>query len=210
MFWSEFLLLAGAHLLALASPGPDFLLLARSSLRHGRTYGLAVSLGIALANGLYIALVIGGWSVLQDSPTLLAALQWLASGYLAWLGWMFIRASRAPTDWLDMVAIAHAQRVSPLLGMGAGFLSALLNPKNGLFYFGLFSVIVEAHTGLGRRLFYGVWLGCAVLAWDAALVCLIAREKVVIALGRAMPLIERCAGLLLLVAAVALAAGRLR
>ncbi|MFX6330733.1 LysE family transporter, partial [Acinetobacter baumannii] len=64
MLSSEFFLLAGAHLLALASPGPDFLLLLRGSLRHGRGYGLAAALGIALANGLYIALAIGGFSLL--------------------------------------------------------------------------------------------------------------------------------------------------
>ena len=52
MLSSEFFLLAGAHLLALASPGPDFLLLLRGSLRHGRGYGLAAALGIALALSL--------------------------------------------------------------------------------------------------------------------------------------------------------------
>lgn len=205
MFSSEFLLLASAHLLALASPGPDFLLLVRGALRHGRGYGLAASAGIAAANGLYIALAIAGFSLLQHSPALLVAMQWLASLYLAWLGWMFMRASLEPAPWPGS---AGRQAAAAWRGVGAGFLSALLNPKNGLFYFGLFTLMVEAHTGLPRKLFYGVWMFGAVLAWDAGLVCLMAQSRVVALLGRALPMVERVAGLLLMVAAAALAVTR--
>lgn len=144
MFSSEFFLLAGAHLLALASPGPDFLLLVRGSLRHGRPYGLGASLGIALANGLYIGLALAGFSLLQQSPWLLAGMQWLASLYLAWLGWMFMRASLRPAPLPGALAGSHP-RAGAGVGMMAGFLSALLNPKNGLFYFGLFTLM-----GVGR------------------------------------------------------------
>ena len=207
MFSSEFLLLAGAHLLALASPGPDFLLLLRGALRHGRAYGLAASLGIALANGIYIALALAGFSLLQQSPLLLMGMQWLASLYLAWLGWMFMRASLAPAVLPDAQA-RPGPRAGAAAGMLAGFLSAVLNPKNGVFYFGLFTLMVDAHTGPQRKLFYGTWMFFAVLAWDAALVCSISQRRVVAALGRALPLIERAAGLLLMIAAAALAMAR--
>nr|WP_198981601.1 LysE family transporter [Herbaspirillum sp. ASV7] len=213
MFSSEFLLLAGAHLLALASPGPDFLLLLRGALRHGRSYGLAASLGIAIANGIYIALALAGFSLLQQSPLLLMGMQWLASLYLAWLGWMFMRASLAPAVLPDAQARPGPQAEAgagsgAAAGMVAGFFSALLNPKNGVFYFGLFTLMVDAHTGPERKLFYGTWMFFAVLAWDAALVCSISQRRVVATLGRALPLIERTAGLLLMIAAAALAMAR--
>ncbi len=209
MFSSEFLLLAGAHLLALASPGPDFLLLLRGALRHGRAYGLGASLGIALANGIYIVLALAGFSLLQQSPLLLMGMQWLASLYLAWLGWMFMRASLAPAALPGMQARPgpHVEAGAGA-GMAAGFLSAVLNPKNGVFYFGLFTLMVDAHTGAGRKLFYGIWMVGVVLAWDAALVCSISQRRVVAALGSALPLIERTAGLLLMIAAAALAVVR--
>nr|WP_240733772.1 LysE family transporter [Herbaspirillum huttiense] len=206
MLSSEFFLLAGAHLLALASPGPDFLLLLRGSLRHGRGYGLAAALGIALANGLYIALAIGGFSLLQRAPLLLAAMQWLAALYLAWLGWVFWRAGRHPA--VLPAAPVSAAKVAPWAALGTGFLSAALNPKNGVFYFGLFTVIVSAQTGASTKLFYGVWMFGAVLAWDAGLVYFIAQQRVMRALTRVLPLIERGAGLLLMLAAAALVASR--
>lgn len=211
MISSEFLLLAGAHLLALASPGPDFLLLLRGALRHGRAYGLAASLGIALANGIYIALALAGFSLLQQSSLLLMGMQWLASLYLAWLGWMFMRASLTPAVLPDAQARPGPQGGAgsgAAAGMVAGFFSAVLNPKNGVFYFGLFTLMVDAHTGSQRKLFYGAWMFCAVLAWDAALVCSISQHRVIATLRRALPLIERAAGLLLMIAAATLAMAR--
>ena len=43
-----------AHLLALISPGPDFLLVVRSAIRNTRRKALGVALGIAFANGFYV------------------------------------------------------------------------------------------------------------------------------------------------------------
>ena len=44
-----------AHLLALISPGPDFLLVVRSAIRNTRRKALGVALGIAFANGFFLA-----------------------------------------------------------------------------------------------------------------------------------------------------------
>ncbi|KAF1040234.1 MAG: Threonine efflux protein [Herbaspirillum frisingense] len=205
---SEFLLLAGAHLLALASPGPDFLLLVRGALRHGRRNGIGVSLGIALANGMYIALALGGFSLLQHNPALLMAMKWLAAIYLAWLGWRFMQSSLQAPTLPDGAPEAQDRRAGFAAGMGAGFLSAALNPKNGMFYFGLFTLMVDGETGLSRKLLYGLWMFCAVFAWDAALVCAVSQRRVMTWLRRGLPMVERGAGLLLMVAAAALALAR--
>lgn len=217
MFPSEFLLLAGAHALALASPGPDFLLLVRSALRHGRRHGIGASAGIALANGVYIVLALCGFSLLQQSAALLTAMKWAASFYLAWLGWMFIRSSLTPAV-LPLAAEDGSEGGSEggrktgasfAAGMGAGFLSAALNPKNGIFYFGLFTLMVGAQTGPALKLLYGAWLFGAVFAWDAALVLALSQPRCVAWLGRGLPLVERGAGLLLVLAAAGLALARL-
>ena len=47
-FWHGFAVLTVVHLLAAASPGPDFAYVTRQSLVHGRRAGLLASLGIAL------------------------------------------------------------------------------------------------------------------------------------------------------------------
>lgn len=208
MLTSEFFLLASAHFLALASPGPDFLLLVRNSLRHGRRNGIGASLGIALANGLYIALALAGFSLLQQSPALLVAMKWAASIYLVWLGWLFMQASLKPPVLAGAGATGWHRYAGFAAGMGAGFLSAILNPKNGIFYFGLFTLMVGAQTGSALKLLYGIWMFAAVFMWDAALVCAISQRRAMAWLARSLPMVERGAGLLLMVAAAGLALAR--
>ena len=75
-FWQQFLVIAGVHFLALLSPGPDFFLIVRSALVNGRRVATGVCVGIALANGVYIALAIGGVAALQQLAGLFALMKW--------------------------------------------------------------------------------------------------------------------------------------
>ncbi|MET2951865.1 LysE family transporter, partial [Vibrio owensii] len=59
----QFLIVALAHFLALLSPGPDFFLVARTSISAGWRVASGTCLGIALANGLFISLAFAGLAV---------------------------------------------------------------------------------------------------------------------------------------------------
>ena len=59
-FWQGLFLITSVHLLAAASPGPDFLMVTQQTLVHGRRTGLRCSAGIALGLGVNIAYSIGG------------------------------------------------------------------------------------------------------------------------------------------------------
>ncbi|ASU37641.1 threonine transporter [Herbaspirillum sp. meg3] len=203
MVLQEFLMLAVAHWLALVSPGPDFLLLLRNALRHGRRNGIGTSLGIACANGVYIVMALAGFSVLQHSPALLLAMKLLAGGYLAYIGWAFIHASRSqqPLAW-QHAGREGEERRGFFKGFAAGFLSGGLNPKNGLFYLGLFTLMVGAATGMEIKILYGAWMFVAVFVWDAALVLAVSNERIAARIARYFPRAEWLAGVLLLVAAL--------
>ena len=49
----QFLFVAAVHFLALRSPGPDFFLVARTSVKAGWRHAAKVCLGIAIANGVF-------------------------------------------------------------------------------------------------------------------------------------------------------------
>ena len=50
-YWPEFLLVALAHLVAVASPGPDFAMVLRQSITFGRRPAIWTSIGIGTGTG---------------------------------------------------------------------------------------------------------------------------------------------------------------
>jgi threonine/homoserine/homoserine lactone efflux protein len=190
-------LIAGAHFLALLSPGPDFFLIVRSAVVNGARVASGVCVGIALANGVYIGLAIGGVAVLQEVAGLFAVLKWAGCAYLAWLGWRFltVRGER----WLRRPARRRAiRRGSWWRECRVGFLSGILNPKNSLFYASLFSLGFERDTTFGVQLAYGVWMFAVVLLWDLCIARAAGHPPVVRRFMMHVRTVERITGAVLL------------
>lgn len=81
-----------------------------------------------------------------------------------------------------------------LLGLG----SALLNPKNALFYLALMTALLGPDVTLLQQATCGVWMVMVVLVWDLALVSLMGLRAVQQKLSRALWWIERTAGVVLM------------
>ena len=70
-YWPEFLVIALAHLLAVASPGPDFAIVLKHSVTYGRRCAIYTSLGVGTAILLHIAYtLIGIGLLLSQTPWL--------------------------------------------------------------------------------------------------------------------------------------------
>ncbi|MFT3847141.1 MAG: LysE family translocator [Propionivibrio sp.] len=194
--WQQFLIIAGAHFLALLSPGPDFFLIVRSAVVNGARVASGVCVGIALANGVYIGLAISGVAVLQEVAGLFALLKWGGCAYLAWLGWRFltVRGEALAPETRDV----GRQRGNWWRECRVGFLSGILNPKNSLFYASLFSLGFERGTSFGAQLGYGVWMFCAVLIWDLCIARAAGHPPVVRRFMAHVRKIERITGVVLL------------
>lgn len=194
--WQQFALVAGAHGLALLSPGPDFFLVARAAIVFGTRRAMGVCLGIALGNAIYIAMAVAGLAASASAHGLFAVLQWAGCGYLAWLGWRLLR-SRGSVD----LPPSQDGRATPhgtwLTQLGTGFLSAILNPKNGLFYASLFAVLAGQHTPVAIQVGYGVWMFLAVLGWDVAVAALVRHPVVMKRFARSVRGVERVTGVVL-------------
>jgi len=210
--FGQFAMVAGAHFLALLSPGPDFFLVVRSSLVLGARRAAAVCLGIALGNGVFIGAALAGLAATRASHGVLALLQWGGCLYLAWLGWRLLSAS-------GETALPGESHESDNDGGGcaaqlvAGFLSAVLNPKNALFYASLFSVLAGRRTPAAAQLGYGLWMFAVVFGWDLLVAWGVRLPPVRARFARSVRGVERVTGLVLWgialwVAATALQAGR--
>ncbi|MBD9398294.1 LysE family translocator [Pseudomonas sp. PDM11] len=192
----QFLIIAAAHFLALLSPGPDFLLIARTSLAAGWRIASGACLGIALANGVFIVAAFTGVSVLQPGSVPFISLQLVGCLYLLYLGMLFLRhagssALQAPGE------ATSVNQISWLQAAGSGFLSGILNPKNALFYVSLASML-DAQSNAGWKVLYGLWMFTVVLGWDLLMAQAIGNGRLLQRLKRAQPQLERLSGLVLI------------
>jgi threonine/homoserine/homoserine lactone efflux protein len=159
----EFFTLALAHFFALICPGPDFILIIANATRHGFSRTAWTCLGIACANGIYILAAISGFSLVRENAALFTVMKLLAAGYLCYLGFLLLRSARKPQE---TVSPRTAPATSRITLFRRGFLAAILNPKNAIFYLSLMSLIVSEQTPVMRQLGYGLWMFSAVLGWD--------------------------------------------
>ena len=198
----EFGSLAVAHFVALLSPGPDFLLVMGCSIKYGYRKTFGTCLGIAVANGVYILLAVGGFSVLRENAMIFGGMKIIAAGYLVYLGVLLIKSSQKKVctaeHGIGGLSIGHTQMFI------RGFLSAILNPKNAIFYLSLMSVIVSRQTPIRNQLYYGGWMFSVVLLWDILISFCIGSSFVRNVLDTHTWRIERFSGLLLMVVGVIL------
>lgn len=195
-----FLLVAGTHFAALLSPGPDFFLLIRAALLHGRRQADGCAAGIALANLLSMLLVLLALAALPGANGgLWRTLQLVGGGYFCWLGSQALLARRElqlPHGAGDGETGETGGRWRA--GFGQGLLASSLNPKLPLFYAGLFGVLREAAVpGWGLALAMA-WMAAVVLGWDLALVRLLGRARWRGWLRRRVRTLDRLCGALLL------------
>lgn len=204
LFPATFPALALAHFLALLSPGPDFFCIVGHAVRLRLRGSAFICLGIALGNAAYILLVVAGWAGLREIPALYRAVELAGGCYLGWLGFQLLKSSRSGRQ----IRLEGEEGPPPdrAAQLAKGLGSALLNPKNAIFYLTLMTGILGAEATLVQQAAAGVWMVSVVLIWDLCLAAGIAHPRIQKALTRKIPLIEGLAGLVLLV----LAAGMVR
>lgn len=196
----DFLFIAAAHFLSLLSPGPDFFLIARTSLAHGWRGAAGTCVGITMANAVFIGAAFGGLSVLRAGSTAFMVVRLAGCAYLLYLGWLFLRhAGRSSLEAVPATGKARWRG-----GIVMGFASAILNPKNALFYVSLATVLASRQTSPAAMAAYGAWMVFAVLAWDMTVALAIGSSALRQRFARALPSLERLSGVVLIVLALLL------
>ena len=108
-----FFAVALAHFIALISPGPDFLLIIKSTLRNSRRVAFGVVSGIATANALYIVLCLAGaGAILAQSVTLMILIKLFGGIFLLFIAWQALRAKKS--DYRFLIAISGRLILRPV------------------------------------------------------------------------------------------------
>ncbi len=176
-YLAEFLTVVLVHLLAVASPGPDFAMVLRQSLVAGRQAALWTSVGIGCGILVHVAYTLLGLGlIISQSVQLFNLIKLVGAGYLLYVGWRSLLAKADST----VPVTDPGQRVTypPLRALRIGFLTNALNPKATLFFLSLFSVIISPSTPALVQLGYGLYMALATGAWFCALSLVLTQQRV--------------------------------
>tara|TARA_B100000131_G_C17839151_1_gene501011 strand:- start:8 stop:622 length:615 start_codon:yes stop_codon:yes gene_type:complete len=160
---SEFWTIAILHLFAVASPGPDFALITRQSLRFNRKVAIWTSLGIGMGILFHCLLAITGLVLLITSNELFSTiLKIIGSTYLLYLGInsVLVTQNRNETE------IRERDNLDKFNGFLVGLITNITNVKAILFFVTVFSVVIDTDNSLSL-IFYGAYMALATFLWFA-------------------------------------------
>jgi threonine/homoserine/homoserine lactone efflux protein len=164
-----------ALLAGVLSPGPSFVMAARTAVATSRNDGLAVSLGLALGATMIAALCLAGLSaVLHAVPALYTLLKLLGGAYLAWLAWQIWRGAPEP---LDMSALeqgaSHQIKAQLMPSFRLGLITQLSNPKAAVVYGSVFAALLPAQFPLMGAVLVASGVFMMEFAWYAIVVLML-------------------------------------
>ncbi|MCD5979611.1 MULTISPECIES: LysE family transporter [Pseudomonas] len=204
MYWPEFLTVALIHLLAVASPGPDFAVVVRESVAHGRKAGTYTAMGVGTAIFLHVGYsLLGIGLIVSQSIVLFNALKWAAAAYLLYIGIKALRAKPASAGDAPVNVVAGERTARG--AFTSGFITNGLNPKATLFFLSLFTVVINPHTPMWVQAGYGVYLAVATGLWFCLVARLFSQERVRAGFARMGHWFDRAMGGVLVALGVKLA-----
>ena len=180
---NELLPFIGVAIAVVVIPGPDMALVARNVFRYGRSAGYATSIGICTGIfGWAVAAALGIATILATSSIAFTILKLAGAAYLIYLGITTLRSHDAFAP-----AVGGGSRSLPARqAYLQGLVSALLNPKLGVFFLTLLpQFIAPGASSAAQALQLAIVFDVIGLAWLLTYSAMLA--AVGDALGRGTP-----------------------
>jgi threonine/homoserine/homoserine lactone efflux protein len=153
--------IVGAITLGAMSPGPSFVLVARTSAARSRRDGLAMALAMGIGGMLFAVLaLLGVHVVLSTVPLLYALLKVLGGAYLVYLGWSMWRNATQPVNFQKT---GMTSKQSFWLGLA----TQISNPKTAVVYASVFVSLLPQDIPLWAILVLPAIIFCIEAGWYA-------------------------------------------
>lgn len=182
-------------LLAMISPGPDFLVVVKNSIKYSSRIGYFTALGIA--GGLMIHMtycILGLGLVISQSIMLFNIIKYVGAAYLICIGIMSFMSKDEP---LQLDAKKEAHMISSFGAMKMGFFVNVLNPKATFAFVSLFSAFITPDTPLYIPLSFAAFTVVSSILWFSLVASIFTFQKVKTIFEKAKTKVDRTMGILL-------------
>ena len=163
------------HFLAVASPGPDFVMVVKNALTYSRKTGIYTALGIG--SGIIVHVVytfLGVGLLIKEIPALFNLIKYVGGIYIIYMGVMSIRSSADN----KVVKGEKKEDISKFKAYRIGFLTNALNPKASLFFLSLFTLMIKPGTNPYVLILLGVLIVLQTTTWFIIISYFFTQEKI--------------------------------
>jgi threonine/homoserine/homoserine lactone efflux protein len=176
------------------SPGPSFVLVARTSIGSSRKDGLATAAGMGLGGTLFSVFgLFGVHAILASAPKTSLALRIAGASYLLWLAFQMWRHANAPVQESYRVVV----RTSARSAFVRGLVTQLSNPKAVVVYGSIFAALLPAELPWWASLSLPVLVFLIEAGWYSLVAVALSSAGPRQVYVRCKPLIDRTAGLVM-------------
>jgi threonine/homoserine/homoserine lactone efflux protein len=142
--------IAGAITLGAMSPGPSFLMVARTAIARSRADGLAAAFGMGVGGVLFAVMALLGLHVVLIAvPWLYVVLKIAGGAYLIFIGVMIWRGARQPVEIVD-TGSDHPRTI--VRSFWLGLATQVSNPKAAVVYASVFVSLLPPEIPLAVTL----------------------------------------------------------
>ena len=194
-----FITVALLHLFAVASPGPDFFLIARQSTLYGRDISIWASLGISIGILMHSFLSIAGIYVLLSLyPDFIFYMKIIASLYIASIG---VRTLLVNSQ-IEISPLSDQKNITATKSFVMGFFTNALNPKAFLFFIMVFSLISNTNPSNETKILLGVYMAVATFIWFTLISISFSKISKGEFIKKNLPYLEKIIGVVLILIAL--------
>jgi RhtB (resistance to homoserine/threonine) family protein len=192
----ELLTVALLHFLAVISPGPDFVIVAKNTLANSRKIGIYSALGIMLGMIVHVIYsIVGIGLIISKSIVLFNIAKMLGASYLIYIGFKSFtsRSSSSP------IKFKEASKIKPSQAIKVGFFTNALNPKVTLFFLSIFTQFISLDTPLIIKLIYGIEMSVVTLLWFSLIAFLLSHNYIKDYFSKVQNYVEKIMGAILII-----------
>ena len=202
MLLPEFLTVVVVHLLAVMSPGPDFVMISRNSLVYSRKVGIYSAIGLGFGILVHVTYsLIGIGLIISKSILLFSILKFIGAAYLIYIGYKCLRAK----PHREQVIEEKQSDLGKFAAIRMGFLTNVLNPKASLFFFALFTQVINPQTPKAIQVLYGLEMSVMTFAWFALVAAILSHNLIQARFASVQHYLERTFGVILIALGVKVA-----
>lgn len=164
----------GAILLGAMSPGPSFIMIARTAVVSSRQNALAAAAGMGTGCMIFSVLALSGLhSLLILVPWLYSALKIAGGAYLIWLGARLLFS----TDRKGCISQKDNKAIYAPHAFLAGMLTQLSNPNTAIVFGSIFAATLGSHISPVLYVVLPLMAFCIDTLWYALVACLLSADR---------------------------------